>query len=194
VLAQVDRLRLVELAELRRFLGIEEHHLPPTTMPLDVRPRTTTTNAVPPGDPSDPDVARAMIEMAVKGFDTPAADGTWPYIEDGVLLADEIRARQKGAEVVSGLAAMGDRAQKVHELTSITFESETSAYVYFDIIVTLQNGRSRYPYQGRFVLQDGVWKMAAEYHLQVSSLACSSREPPASCVTGRYEAIGKTGG
>jgi hypothetical protein len=194
--AQIDRLRVVSERELRQYFGIDDGEIesPVTSTPPELQPPSTTTTTVPEGDPAELGDARAQIELAVKGFDTPAPDGTWPYIEDGDVLADQIRERQAGAEVQSGLAAMGDQADKVHEVTSITFESATAAEVDFDITVTLQSGRSRYAHHGRYVLQDGVWKMSIESHLQISQLACSGPQAPASCNTGRYEAFGKTGG
>jgi hypothetical protein len=194
--AQIDRLRVVSEGELHRYLGIDDAEIasPSTSTPPELQPPSTTTTTVPEGDPAELGDARAQIELAVKGFDTPAADGTWPYIEDGDVLADQIRERQKGAEVQSGLAAMGDQADKVHEVTSITFESATAAEVDFDITVTLQSGRNRYAHHGRFVLQDGVWKMSIESHLQISQLACSGPQAPASCDAGRYEVTGNTGG
>ena len=91
--------------------------------------------------------------------------------------ADEYRQRRELSYQQSGLAAMGDRADKVHEVVSITFESATSAQVDVQISVTLQNGRKTWPHLGRFMLEDGVWKMSRESNLQISGLSCSAPQP-----------------
>jgi hypothetical protein len=185
---QVDRLRVVGIEALRQYLGIDDGEVvsPPTSTPPELQPSSTTTTFAE-DDPAELADARAQIEAAVRGFNVPAADGTWPYLEDGVARAEEYRERQELAWQQSGLTAMGDQADMVQEVVSITFESPTSAQVDFQITVTLQSGRQTWPHHGRFILEDGVWKMSRESNLQISGLACSAPQPDA-------EACGTTGG
>jgi hypothetical protein len=185
---QVDRLRVVGIEALGQYLGIDDGEVvsPPTSAAHGLLPPSTTTTA-PEDDPAKLGNARAQIEAAVRGFNVPAADGTWPYLEDGVARAEEYRERQELAWQQSGLTAMGDQADMVQEVVSITFESPTSAQVDFQITVTLQSGRQTWPHHGRFILEDGVWKMSRESNLQISGLACSAPQPDA-------EACGTTGG
>jgi hypothetical protein len=185
--AQIDQLRVVSEAELRQYLSIDDGEVasPSTSTPPPLQLSTTTT--VPEGDPAELGDARVQIEAAVRGFNVPSADGTWPYLEDGVARAEEYRERQELAWEQSGLTAMGDRADMVQEVVSISFESPTSAQVDFQITVTLQSGRQTWPHHGRFILEDGVWKMSRESNLQISGLACSAPQPDA-------ESCGTTGG
>jgi hypothetical protein len=194
--AQIDRLRVVSEGELHRYLGIDDAEIasPSTSTPPELQPPSTTTTTVPEGDPAELGDARAQIELAVKGFDQAADDGTWPYLEDGVARADEYRQRQTAAEEQAGMTAVDD-PDKVHEVVSITFESDEAAMVQYDITVTLPGGRVTVPHRHRFILQDGLWKMSYDSYLQLSGLACTSPGGYGeSCQTGSYDTFGKTGG
>jgi hypothetical protein len=191
---QVAALRVVDAEEFRRFVGDDQQETGPATSLLEPTASSTATTATQENPPAAPDDAQAQIELAVKGFDTPAADGTWPHLEDGVARADEYLQRQTAAEEQSGMSAVGD-PEKVHEVVSITFESDEAAWVQYDITVTLPGGRVTVPHRHRFILQDGVWKMSYDSYLQLSGLACTSPGGYGeSCQTGSYQTFGKTGG
>jgi hypothetical protein len=193
--AQIDRLRVVSEAELHQYLRRDDGEVvsPPTSTPPELQPSSTTTT-IPEDDPAELGDTEALIEAAVKGFDQPADDGTWPHLEDGVARADEYRQRQAAAEEQAGMTAVDD-PDKVHEVVSITFESDEAAVVQYDITVTLPGGRVTVPHRHRFIVQDGVWKMSYDSYLQLSGLACTSPGGYGeSCQTGSYDTFGKTGG
>jgi hypothetical protein len=194
LLEAVGELRVVDAAGFDRFRTGMDGGPPPTAVQEESVLEVPTTTTVTEDDPADVAGTEALIEAAVKGFDQPADDGTWPHLEDGVARADEYRQRQAAAEEQAGMTAVDD-PDKVHEVVSITFESDEAALVQYDITVTLPGGRVTVPHRHRFILQDGVWKMSYDSYLQLSGLACTSPGGYGeSCQTGSYDTFGKTGG
>jgi hypothetical protein len=165
---QINRLRLVSLEELRQYLGVDEQ-TPVTSTPPELQPPTTS----PENPPGDAEAARAEIADLIHDYTEPAADGTYPKLEDGVARADEYREILALMRRRAGTDLVPEPQPNIATLTSIQFTSPTEAIVVWDNEVTLPGASgAHFSTQGRALLQDGRWVMSYDTIQYILERAC----------------------
>jgi hypothetical protein len=150
-----------------------------------VAPATTATTAPPPEEaPADRASAVDQITAAVAAWSAPAADGSFPNLEDGTAKAPEYTELFDTAAKQSGAAQAGDGSGNASRLSRVRFVTPERASITMELTAKLPTGTFTFPQEGEAILQDGHWVVTYRTVITTLRRACIPPGGYDGCPTG----------
>lgn len=169
VLATVDQLRVVGVAEYESFLGTVPASWPEYGPATSLAPTTT----LPEEPPADRASAEEQIRTAVAAWNQTDPDGSFPNLEAGTEKAAEYAELFDTAAKQSGAAQAGDGSGNSNTVTSIRFVTPERAAIVMSLTANLPTGTFTFPQDGEAILQDGRWVVTYRTVINTLRRACT---------------------